>query len=381
MVAAPRSEPPNRAAWIAAPGARLEVGPAPYSRPGEHQVVVRVRAVAVNPADWIVQVAGRLAYRWLRYPTVLGTDVAGEVVEVGDAVTRFAVGDRVAGTAVGTDKDANRPAEGAFQHYAVLGERMTLRLPDDLPFTQAAVLPLAVSTAATALFCADHLALDRPGPSPAPAGATVLVWGGSTSVGTQAVQLAVAAGYDVISTCSPHNAAYVTALGARRVFDYRSPTVVEDVVAALEGRTLAGAIALGPTAAPACVRIAARCGGRARVAIATPPVTFDGLAPESRTRSTVARTVLRLITSNIALQMRARPRGVGLQYIWGTALKDTDVADAVLGAYLPDALATGRHRALPEARVVGDRLEDLQEALDLQRRGVSAAKLVVALER
>jgi NADPH:quinone reductase-like Zn-dependent oxidoreductase len=80
--------------------ARLEVGPAPYTSPGEDQIVVRNHAVAIDPLDWIIQVDGNLAYRWLKYPTVLGSDVAGEVVEVGRAVTRFRVGDRVLGHAV-----------------------------------------------------------------------------------------------------------------------------------------------------------------------------------------------------------------------------------------------------------------------------------------
>jgi threonine dehydrogenase-like Zn-dependent dehydrogenase len=117
--------PTNTAAWIKARKTQLEVGPAPYTPPGDDQIVVRNHAVAINPLDWIIQVAGNLTFRWLNYPTVLGADVAGEVVEVGQAVTRFRVGDRVLGHAVGTDKDSNRAAEGAFQQYTVLLERMT----------------------------------------------------------------------------------------------------------------------------------------------------------------------------------------------------------------------------------------------------------------
>jgi NADPH:quinone reductase-like Zn-dependent oxidoreductase len=90
--------PTNTAAWINAKRAKLEVRPAPYTSPGDDQIVIRNYAVAINPLDWIIQVAGNVAYRWLKYPTVLGSDVAGEVVEVGKAVTRFRVGDRVLGT-------------------------------------------------------------------------------------------------------------------------------------------------------------------------------------------------------------------------------------------------------------------------------------------
>jgi NADPH:quinone reductase-like Zn-dependent oxidoreductase len=99
--------------------------------------------------DWIIQVAGNLTYRWLNYPAVLGSDVAGEV---GQAVTRFRVGDRVLGHAVGTGKDSNSAAEGAFQQYTVMLERMAAPIPGTMPFEDAAVLPLGVSTAACGLF-------------------------------------------------------------------------------------------------------------------------------------------------------------------------------------------------------------------------------------
>lgn len=79
---------------------------------------------------------------------MLGSDLASEVVAVGSDVTRFQVGDRVLAHAVGTDKDTNNPVEGAFQQYTVVLERMAAPIPHNLPFTHAAVLPLALSTAA-----------------------------------------------------------------------------------------------------------------------------------------------------------------------------------------------------------------------------------------
>jgi NADPH:quinone reductase-like Zn-dependent oxidoreductase len=104
--------PANTAAWIPARNRPLQVGPAPRTAPGPDQIVIRNHAIAINPVDWVIQVAGRLAYSWLKYPAVVGADMAGEVVEVGSTVTRFAVGDRVLALAVGTDKDANDPARG-----------------------------------------------------------------------------------------------------------------------------------------------------------------------------------------------------------------------------------------------------------------------------
>jgi NADPH:quinone reductase-like Zn-dependent oxidoreductase len=196
--------PANSAVWLRKKNSgRLAVGPAPYPHPREHEIVVRNHAVAVNPADWIIAIMGGLICPWLTYPAVLGSDAAGEVVEAGTAVTRFRVGDRVLGHAVGIEKNRNAAAEGAFQAYPVLLDHMSTPIPDHISYEQAAVLPLGVSTAACGLFQKDLLGLRLPAGHAPPAGETVLVWGGSTSVGSNAIQLAVAAGYDVITTASP----------------------------------------------------------------------------------------------------------------------------------------------------------------------------------
>ena len=371
--------PANTAAWINAKHARLEVGPAPYTPPGDDQIVIRNHAVAINPLDWIIQVVGNLTYRWLNYPTVLGSDVAGEVAEAGKAVTRFRAGDRVLGHAVGTDKDSNSAAGGAFQQYTVVLERLASPIPDTLPFEDAAVLPLAVSTAACGLFQTDQLGLRHPSVNAEPTGETLLVWGGSTSVGSNAIQLAAAAGYEVITTASPRNFEYVRSLGASQAFDYNSPSVVPDIIAAFESRRLAGAIAFGTTSAASCLRIVGACQGNRFVSMASPPVSFDGLAGDNRRRSELPRLILRLITSNVALQFKSRFRGTRTKYIFGTTLKANEVAAVIYRDFLPDALAGGRYVAAPEPSVVGHGVQDFQQAMDIQLKGVSAAKVVVTL--
>ena len=371
--------PTNTAAWMKARKAHLEVGPAPYPIPGPDQIVVRSRAVAINPLDWIIQVAGNTAYRWLKYPTVLGSDVAGEVVEIGSAVTRFRIGDRVLGHAVGTDKDSNSAAEGTFQQYAVILERLASPIPDGMPYEDAAVLPLAVSTAACGLFQTDQLGLEHPSADAERTGETVLVWGGSTSVGSNAIQLAVAAGYDVITTASPRNFDFVRSLGAQQVFDYKSPTVVTDIIAALDGRILAGTIAFGTTSGAACLRIVGAVKGKKFVSMASPPVSFAVFGDENRGRTAVPRTMFKLITSTVAQQVRARTHGIGTKFIFGTTLKANEVGPAIYRDFLPAALADGRYVASPKPTVVGNGLEQIQHALDVQREGVSAAKIVVTL--
>jgi NADPH:quinone reductase-like Zn-dependent oxidoreductase len=105
-----------------------------------------------------------------------------------------------------------------------------------------------------------------PTASPQPTGQTLLVWGGSTSVGSNAIQLALAAGYEVITTASPKNFDYVRRLGATKVFDYRSKTVVEDVIGALRNKQSAGAIAIGDNSTEACIDILAASKGKKFVA-------------------------------------------------------------------------------------------------------------------
>jgi NADPH:quinone reductase-like Zn-dependent oxidoreductase len=87
----------------------------------------------------------------------------------------------------------------------VLLEDMTSQIPDDLSFEQAAVLPLGLSTAVSGLFLKDQLGLQLPAADKGEErGKTVLIWGGSTSVGSNAIQLAVATGYEVITVCIIH---------------------------------------------------------------------------------------------------------------------------------------------------------------------------------
>jgi NADPH:quinone reductase-like Zn-dependent oxidoreductase len=197
--------PSNEAAWITATRKiPLEVKPAPYTPPGPNKVVIRIAAVAINPIDWIKQVRGDLVFPWIKYPFILGSDVAGEVVEIGVNVTRVQIGDRIVGHALGTSEERNDASESAFQLYVVLEESMTTKIPDSMSYETAVVLPLGLSTAACGLFQDDMLRLDLPrSVRPKPTGQTVLIWGGSTSVGLNAIQLAVAAGYEVFTTSSP----------------------------------------------------------------------------------------------------------------------------------------------------------------------------------
>ncbi|KAI1652383.1 chaperonin 10-like protein [Daldinia decipiens] len=226
--------PSNFAAWLPAKCVKpLQIDPAPYTPPGAGEIVVKKRAVAINPVDWGKQEAGNIILGYINYPFIQGGDVAGDVVEVGSDVNRFRVGDRVIGQAVGAASSSNNPVEGAFQHYTVIREHLATVIPAWMSYEQACVLPLALLTAAYGLFDPGFLALDPPTvppPSPNSIQKAIVITGGASSVGSNAIQLAVSAGYQVYSTASPKNFAYVSRLGAIRVFDYHSTTWVDDLV-------------------------------------------------------------------------------------------------------------------------------------------------------
>lgn len=375
----------NSAAWIEAPFADLVVRPSPVPTPGPGEVVVQVRAVAVNPLDAIVQSNGRLMYRWLDYPVVLGEDVAGVVVAVGEGVRRFVVGDRLVAYATGLEKGRDHVSGGGFQHLVAVDEALAAPIPDHVAFEDAVVLPLALSTAAAALFETSQLGLDhtrfdraRLDPSRTADDEVVVVWGGSTSVGSNAVQLARAAGYRVVTTASPRHHGTMRALGAEAVFDYRADDVVASVVAATRGARVVGVVAIAVGSAEPCVEIAAKTGAR-RVALTSPLVSFYDQPRRPGLAWSRVRLMTRLVWSNVALQARCLRHGVRARFVWGSAIATSDVGPSVWSRYLPRALAEGRHQLLPRPQVVGTDLGALQGALDTLRGGVSAQKLVVSL--
>lgn len=371
--------PSNTAVWLPGKRGRLEIGPAPYTLPRPGEIVVRNHAVAINPVDWLTLSIGDVIFPWIKYPFVLGSDVAGEVVEVGEGVSRLKVGDRVLGHAVGLDKARNSPAEGAFQNYTVLLAHMTSPVPDRMAYTSAAVLPLGLSTAACGLFQKRQLGLGPPSADAEPADKTVLVWGGSTSVGSNAIQLAKAAGYQVFTTASPKNFDLCKRLGAEKVFDYRSRAVVADIIAVLSGRRLAGALAIGLGSAGPCLDIVSACPGDKALSIASQSVSFDD-APEGAARiAWLLPKVTRLMASNAVMMLKARRRGVRTGFIFGSSLLADDVGPLIYEDFLPGALAEGRYIAAPEPLIVGQGLAEVPAALDVQKRGVSARKVVVSL--
>lgn len=337
--------PSNEAAWLPAHASPLVIKPAPYTSPGEHEIVIKNAALAINPVDWVLQ---EHATRPLTYPTILGHDTAGIVEEVGSAVTRFKAGDRVLGHACGLH--TKRDCEGAFQRYTVVSDNMASPIPASMSFEAASVVPLGFSTAAIGLYQKDFLALPYPSLHPTPTGEVMIVWAGSTSVGSNAIQLCIASGYEVFTTASPKNFDYVKKLGASQAFDYHRDTVVDDFVSALKGKKVAGAIecmSVGD-ATELCGKVLSRCEGVTRP--------------------------LATVRNNGEM-----PGGVKSKTIWALSLKDDEAGKIVYEDYLPQALEAGAFVSAPDYEVVGSGLEALQHGMNTLKAGVSAKKIVITL--
>jgi NADPH:quinone reductase-like Zn-dependent oxidoreductase len=342
--------PSNTAAWQPKPGVSLEIKDTPYTSPPADSVVIKNRAIALNPIDFKLQDIA--IFPFLSYPTILGMDSAGEVVEVGSGVSSmFKVGDRVLAQTGGVS--ANTPSGSAFQEYSVVVAKMVTKIPDSLTYTDAAVMPLGITTSACGLFQKNHLALQYPSLSPKPTGQTLLVWGGSSSVGVNALQLALAAGYEVITTASPKNFELLRDLGTSDTIDYNldSTTLLEQLVKALKGRNLAGVL---------------HTAGDAKGPISICADLFSKVEGNK-----FFTTIVQLPADMPAEFQHSR--------VFASTIKDNGIAEAVFVDFLPDAIAQGKYRPVPQAEVVGVGLESLQKGLDILRKGVSAKKLVVAL--
>ncbi|KAJ5274130.1 hypothetical protein N7505_002675 [Penicillium chrysogenum] len=192
--------------------------------PAANQVLVKISHIAQNPTD--VQSLDGNAFG---DGAVLGCDFVGECVELGSSVKRYKKGDIIAGLLWGGEIKGL----GAYSQYTVADERLSYPLPANISRESASTVPLAAATAWLALYSNGCLAIDWEQEK----GVSVLVWGGSSSVGLYAIQLASMNGMEVITTCSPKHADLVRSYGACHVFDYKDEQVVskiKDVAPALK---------------------------------------------------------------------------------------------------------------------------------------------------
>ena len=231
-------------------------------------------------------------------------------------------------------------------------------LPDAIPFTDGVVLPFALEAAVCTLslkqpgtampgVATPALGLPYPSLEPTSSNKTLVVYGGSSSVGSMTTQLATAAGLKVISIASACNFDFCRSCGAVEIFDHHDPSFVEKVAKAAtkSGQEFVGifdAVATPETYAND-LAILAKLGGGHLACVHPPP-------------------------DNVPENVKA-----------GMIFAVDDVATPVWRDYVTPALQAGKLKCLPPPSVVGKGLDQIQEALKKCEAGVSATKLVVEL--
>ncbi|KAJ7748786.1 GroES-like protein [Mycena maculata] len=191
------SVPAHMQAVVAVRGKEIAVQTVPVPSIADNEVLVQVKASAQNPTDW-----KHVAFGFSQPGNIVGCDYAGVVVKVGTEVKNIKIGDRVAGFVHGARKNDL----GSYAEYLRTEYDLVWSVPDVTSFEEAAAIGgVGAETAAMALY---HSLIDQ------------------TSM---ARYLAKASGATVVATGSPHNHELLKSLGAAGVFDYNSPTVVEDI--------------------------------------------------------------------------------------------------------------------------------------------------------
>lgn len=192
---------------------KLSDVPDPLVRPAD--LLVRVYAAGVNRADLTHRTGGYGRPDFGDSP-IIGLEIAGEVIEKGNTVVGFAVGDRVMGVVGG----------GAYAELARIDYRMAMPIPAQLDYVHAAAIPEVFVTAHEALM---HLARLKPGDS-------VLIHAAAGGVGSAAVQLAYATGATVYATTDGSKLSRVEHLGADVAIDYKNSDFAEVIASKTDGR-------------------------------------------------------------------------------------------------------------------------------------------------
>lgn len=169
----------------------------------KNQILVKVVATSINPIDWKIRKGMLKLVTGNKFPLILGFDVSGEVVRVGDSVSNFKVGDAIY-------TSLNSLSGGAYAEYTAVDTKIACAKPENLTHEQAAAVPLAALTGLQGLRDKGKIQ----------SGQEVLINGASGGVGSFAVQIAKFFAATVTTVCSAKNIELVKSLGADRVIDY-----------------------------------------------------------------------------------------------------------------------------------------------------------------
>ncbi|TEB33451.1 GroES-like protein [Coprinellus micaceus] len=193
----------------------------PVPKPGKGEVLLKIHSAALNPVDWKLQKYG---FFLETYPATLGSDIAGEVIELGDGVTELSIGDKVFTQGIIGDNN-----QSGFQQYATADAATVAKLPSNLTYDDVSTIPVAFTAPYVGLYnVSPHgLGFDtpvRPENRGKYRGVPIVVLGGSSAVGYFTLQLARLSGFSpIITTASARHESSLTAAGATHVLDRNAP--------------------------------------------------------------------------------------------------------------------------------------------------------------
>lgn len=338
------------AAIIPSKGSPFEFVERPTPTPGPDELLIQVKAIAMNPVDY---------YRFLIgvfvdiYPATIGSDYAGVVIAKSSNVAEDAkVGTRVLGVSA-SFAARGAPDYGAFQERVIVPASTVTPLPDSISFTEASVLPLAVLTAWAGW---HQLGLPRDTKFTPADKKGLIIWGGASSVGSVVVQAARLLGFTTYVTASEKHHAYLKGLGATRVFDYKDADVVNKIASAIKEDIISVQTAYHATGdLQSTLDVLLKVKGEGIATVAHAPA----MQPDT-------------------------PKAEGIEVKFVIPPMDSPAATAefiqfVFTDWLKEKLETGEIVPSPRVRVVEGGLRSLQKALDEWKNGVSGTKVVVEL--
>ncbi|KAJ0423021.1 GroES-like protein [Aspergillus carlsbadensis] len=329
---------------LSAPNDHFAQVAVPRPIPGPNEVCIRTKAVALNPLDAKKLASGVAVESW---PVVLGNDAAGVVESVGNAVRDFRPGDEVFFICGRENRSS------AFQEIVTISSRAMAKKPAHFSFEEAASLPLCYVTAAASIILGLNIPLPHLGSPPSNSLKSVLVLGGSSVVGSGAIQLLRQALPDatILATSSVQHHGHLLSLGATQCLERSAQDNPSALLPATPDSAGVDAIidAVG--------------------AAANQPAVFSALNPNGpRLYSQVATGA----TVDIL-------EGVSATLIRGPELFARPEGDRLLPG-LAELLETGKYRLPARVEVVGRGFDAIEPGLRRLQGGVSGTKLVVSLE-
>ncbi|KAJ3541735.1 hypothetical protein NM208_g4468 [Fusarium decemcellulare] len=318
------------------------------------EVAIKVTATAINPVDWKIRDYGVFIKEW---PTVLGSDAAGEIAELGPDVSGFEVGDRVFFQGIIGSIDST-----TFQQYCKMPHTLLSKTPSNISDDQAAGIHLTTVAAVTAFYDKTGQGLPAPwdeGGEKVGKGKAIVVLGGSSSAGQYAIQLARLSGFErIVTNASPAHHEFLKKLGAHVVLD-RSAASLEDYQAAIGNLPLEfvfDSISVGQTQKLGVSILQALKVEGGRVVLLGSVDTEAQELGQSTEPKVAIRTVIGLGSSPT------------LRYLSEPLAKNLGGEDGWIarGLFTPNRVT-----------VTSGGLEKLEEALEKNKRGVSGEKVVI----